>query len=361
MLRRIRNKIQKQEKRHTVIYLIFVTLTLWFIVGYRGKAPTPPRQEEARTVRVDVRRFKTEKIVSDILIFGQTEAIGSVELRTRTAGTVEKISKERGKFARRGEEIFRLKMDDREARLQAQTAAAAQAKFNFDTAGKLLADGFISRLEYIATEASYKAAAAALEQIRLDIEFTSIRAPFDGVVDTLTPWTGQYIAANTAVGTFFDLNPIRIRAEIPEKYISRVRPNSTAKITFPSGETISAKLTYVASAANTNTRTFALELEAPNPDFKFRANMTVELRFPLDEVYATKISVSSCLTFSEDGIVGIKTVDDDGLVRFYPVDLVREEKDGLWVSGLPKNALVIVAGQEFVGAGEKANPNFIGE
>jgi multidrug efflux system membrane fusion protein len=284
-----------------------------------------------------------------------------VELRTRTGGTVERISRGRGSFVRKDEEIFRLRMEDREARLRAQTAAVTQAKFNFDTAEKLFADGLISRLELIATEANYKAQAAALEQIRLDIEHTGIRAPFDGIVDTLSPATGQFIAANTVVGTFFNLNPIRIRAEIPEKHISRVRPGAVAKVTFPSGETVNARLTYVASAASPATRTFALEMEAPNPNYRFRANMTVEVRFPLDEVYATRISVSSCLTFGENGIIGIKTIDGDNIVHFWPIDLVREEANGLWVSGLPKDALVIVAGQEFVATGERVNPNIIEE
>ena len=57
----------------------------------------------------------------------------------------------------------------------------------------------------------------------------------------------------------------------------------------------------------------------------------------------------------------IKTIDDENVVSFYPIEIVKEEENGLWVSGLPVNVNVIVAGGEFVKSGEKVIPNFVNE
>ena len=91
---------------------------------------------------------------------------------------------------------------------------------------------------------------------------------------------------------------------------------------------------------------------------KIVEGLTAEIRLPLDTIPATKLTVSSCLTFGDDGSVGVKTVNDENKVEFYPIEIIKEEKDGLWVSGLPKTANVIVAGGEFVSVGEVVNPKF---
>ena len=59
----------------------------------------------------------------------------------------------------------------------------------------------------------------------------------------------------------------------------------------------------------------------------------------------------------DSGEVGVKSVnDEDVVVRFYPIDLVRTEADGIWVSGLPAQVRVIVQGQGFVTEGEAVIP-----
>jgi multidrug efflux system membrane fusion protein len=53
------------------------------------------------------------------------------------------------------------------------------------------------------------------------------------------------------------------------------------------------------------------------------------------------------LTLDDDGRIGVR-VAESGVARFYPITIIREEVDGVWVGGLPDSASVIVVGQEFV-------------
>jgi multidrug efflux system membrane fusion protein len=155
---------------------------------------------------------------------------------------------------------------------------------------------------------------------------------------------------------FLKLDPIKIKAEIPERYIGRTKRGSKALASLSDGHEVEAVLAYLSSSANSATRTFAAELEAPNRDGSIVEGLTAEISLSLDTIQASKITVSSCLTFGDDGSIGVKVVDGGDIVRFYPISLVREEKDGLWVSGLPATADVIVLGQEFVKIGEKVEP-----
>jgi multidrug efflux system membrane fusion protein len=51
-------------------------------------------------------------------------------------------------------------------------------------------------------------------------------------------------------------------------------------------------------------------------------------------------------------------IDDEAIVSFAPVGIMRDTVDGVWVTGLPDQADVIIAGQEYVIAGVKVAPTF---
>ena len=61
----------------------------------------------------------------------------------------------------------------------------------------------------------------------------------------------------------------------------------------------------------------------------------------------------SALTLNNDGKLGVRVVDWEGIVQFMPVKILRDDIDGIWVTGLTEEADVIVVGQDFVTAGLK--------
>ncbi|MGN0930001.1 MAG: efflux RND transporter periplasmic adaptor subunit [Alphaproteobacteria bacterium] len=355
----INSKLGQQKGSTKFVYIILIALVAWFAFGMLFSAPKQEEEIETKLVRVNVEKLTAKNIIADILIYGHTEANEKVNLKVRTSGIVKTINKKKGQYVKKGDAILTITMEDRMAKLRAAQAAKDKAEIEYNTAKTLLEQDLISRVDFVASEAGYKNARASLDQIILDIEYTVLRAPFDGVVNELTVEEGSYVKASDDVGIFLNLNPIKIKAEIPEKYISRVRKGVVANALLSSKQSIEAMLVYVGSIANTSTRTFSIELEANNKDDRIAEGLTAEILFPLDTISAIKLSVSSCLTFGDNGEVGVKTIDDENIVHFYPVEIVKEESDGLWVSGLPENANVIIAGAEFVKVGEKVEPNYI--
>jgi len=59
---------------------------------------------------------------------------------------------------------------------------------------------------------------------------------------------------------------------------------------------------------------------------------------------------------NDEGAVGVKTVNDDNVVVFHPVEMVSDATDGIWLTGLPHEARIITVGQEFVAEGQTVIP-----
>ena len=57
----------------------------------------------------------------------------------------------------------------------------------------------------------------------------------------------------------------------------------------------------------------------------------------------------------DDGTVGVKAINKDNIVIFYPIKTIKDTIDGMWVSGLPDKVNLIVSGQEYISISEKIN------
>ena len=90
-----------------------------------------------------------------------------------------------------------------------------------------------------------------------------------------------------------------------------------------------------------------------NPDYRLRSGITTEFDIAIGALQAHKIS-SAVLALDDDGRLGVRTVDGDR-VRFHLVDVVADDGDGVWVTGLPRVATLITVGQQFVVAGQQVS------
>jgi multidrug efflux system membrane fusion protein len=127
---------------------------------------------------------------------------------------------------------------------------------------------------------------------------------------------------------------------------------TAAKAHFIGGGEAEVRVSFIAAEAESQTRTFRVELELANPDGAIPAGITTEVTLPRAPVMAHRIS-PAILTLADNGKLGVRTVEEDGLVAFHEVSIIDETPEGVWVTGLPKEATVIVVGQEFVKDGAK--------
>lgn len=336
---------------------IALALTAWMLTGLRAQ---PEPQPTARTknlaraeslTRVRVRDFTARPVHRQIVISGRTEPNRAVDLRAETDGRVVALGAERGSRVEAGTVIARLDLRDRKARLAEAEAAVEQRRLEYEAARKLREKEFFPETQLAEAKARLEAARAAAQRIQIDLDHTTVRAPFAGVLQERVVELGDFVDVGNRVARLVDNDPLIVAGHVTEQDVSELAVGDTGTADLVTGEKVTGRLRYVAAEADETTRTFRIELEIPNADDALRAGVTTELRLATRELQAHYLS-PALLALGDDGGVGVKGVNDEGVVRFHPVRIVRSNAEGVWVTGLPATVRLITVGQGFVHAGE---------
>ena len=118
------------------------------------------------------------------------------------------------------------------------------------------------------------------------------------------------------------------------------------------GELVQGRVRYVAAESDEATRTFRVELEVPNADHRLVSGISTEIHIPTRATAAHRIS-PALLSLDRLGRLGVKSVNDDSIVEFHPVEVLRAETRGVWVGGLPDPVRLITVGHGFVRVGQR--------
>ncbi|HEC14660.1 MAG TPA: efflux RND transporter periplasmic adaptor subunit [Rhodospirillales bacterium] len=352
-------------KRSYVIAGVLAAVSiLWVVSGqFKEKKETPGAGLKAvaggqKTLpQVRVHTYSAQKKVNELVLFGRTEAVRTVRLKAETAGRVVDVAVEKGRRVPRGEVIVRLAMDDREARLAEAEAVLDEKTIAYQAARQLSKMNYRSKVKLAESKAELETARAALKKIKLDRERTGIEAPFEGIVNDLPVEIGDYIALGDVVAKIVDLDPILVVGEVAERDAAKLTLGAPVLVRLGGGREATGKLSYVSKVGAVSTRTFRIEVALANPGGELSEGLTTELVLPLGSEMAQKVS-PAILTLSDEGVVGVKAIEKGDVVRFYPVRLVADEKDGVWLSGLPETVTLITVGQEFVKPGGKVRALF---
>ncbi|MEK9650083.1 MAG: efflux RND transporter periplasmic adaptor subunit [Gammaproteobacteria bacterium] len=184
----------------------------------------------------------------------------------------------------------------------------------------------------------------------IELNRTEVKAPFDGYIEEIVK-PGNLLERGQLCATIIELDPITFIAEVPENSIKNVKEGHKASISLVTGDEIHGKLTFVSKSASVATRTFRVEAEIVNPNGTVRDGISGTMVIETDPILAHKIS-PSILLLADNGELGVKTVNTENKVEFFPVQIIQDTEAGIWVSGLPDFSNIIVLGQGFVETGQ---------
>ncbi len=207
-------------------------------------------------------------------------------------------------------------------------------------------------------EANIESAAASVARAQIEIDRLTITAPFGGVLESDTAEFGALLGAGNAhCATVLQLDPIKIVGFVPEIDVARTSLGATATARLVDGQTVSGQVTFVSRSADTVTRTFQVEIEVANPDLTIRDGQTAEIAIEAEGAMAHLLP-QSVLTLDDDGTLGVRIVNDASQAEFRAVSLLRDTREGIWLTGLPDTFSVITVGQEYVTKGVPVAPTF---
>jgi multidrug efflux system membrane fusion protein len=306
---------------------------------------------ERASVRVGVRHSKARAINRVVAVSARTEPNRIVEIRGEVEGRVIAVNAERGAFVREGEPLARIDLRDRQARLEQARAQLEQHRIQYEAALELRNQNLTSEVQIAEVRARLVSSEAMLRDIELEIERTTVRAPFDGVVQEREIEVGDLVRIGDKIAELVDTDPIIVVGDVNEREIGDLNPGRTGTAILSDGSSVEGIVRYVAPMANPGTRTFQVELAVPNPNRKFRAGITAELEMATEEVYGHLLS-PALLTLDDAGTIGVKIIDESSKAKFIAVEILRSDSQGVWVSGLPAETEIIAIGQGFVVDGQ---------
>lgn len=357
----------------------------------------------AKAVGVVAIASVAQQIDSAVMVRGQTEAGRQVVARAETSGLIVSQPLRKGAYVEAGTIMCELdagtrasqlaevearlaearanlptaqsRIPESRARLREAQARVTEAEINGRAASKLNQGGFASDTRVASTAASVEAALAAVESaqagiqsaegglqsaqasvqsaeaaiasVQNDIDRLKIMAPFAGLLESDTAELGTLLQPGSACATLLQLDPIKLVGFVPETEVNKIEVGALGQARLATGAKMTGRVSFLSRSADPLTRTFSVEIEVPNPDYKIRDGQTAEIIIASDGAEAHLLP-GSALTLDDEGALGVRVVDDADLAQFKPVELVRDTIDGVWVRGLEMNETIIVVGQEYV-------------
>src|SRR6202051_4477045 len=196
-------------------------------------APPPPKVTVALPVAQDVTRYFDAT--------GNTAAVNSVDLVARVQGFVQAISYTDGQFVKKGTSLFtiepepyRLKVDAAKAAITSAQATLTQKQAEFQRQADLIQKQVSTQANYDkalaardSSQADLQSAKANEQQAEINLGYTNVAAPFDGVVSARQVSIGQLVGANspTVLATIVQLDPIWVNFTASERDALQVRAN----------------------------------------------------------------------------------------------------------------------------------------
>jgi len=343
----------------SLLALIVAWMLFGVIFGTKEQHNNSVSTEEKSLINeVLVERIQSEPVNREISILGETAYSRRVIITALTNGKVINIPGIEGKLVSKNKTIIQL--DDREIEAQFNHANALekQKSMELDGSKKIFEQELISAARLADAQSQYENAKAQRIQKQIQLESTRVTAPFQGVLQKVFVEQGDYVRAGQELAEILDFSPFIVSGDVSEKEAVYIEQGLKADVRLIDGTIYHGVISYKSSKADKDSRSFNLELEIPNTENEaILSGISSTITIPVTHNKAHKLS-TSILEIDNDGNFGVKIINDDNLVSFQSVEIVKSSNTGLWVTGLPELANVIIRGKGFVNTGDIVKPVF---
>lgn len=318
--------------------------------GAGGPGAMPP-------MPVDVDTARRQTVVDAVRATGRIEAVQAIELRPDEQGRITGLLFQEGQYVAAGTPLIRI--DDAMLRAQAERATADRdlAKQQLDRVRRLREQNATSAADLERAEAAARSGDAALAMLQLQIERSTVRAPFAGVVGQRFVSMGDYVTSATRLLTLQTVDPQRAVIEVSERYAVSLKPGQIVEFTVASqpNRVFRAQVDFIDPVVQGENRTIMVKARAPNGNRLLKPGMFIEARLAT----ATR---PDAIVVPEDAVQPLRTANvvwavADGKASRRVVQLgVRSQGVVEIVSGVQAGEPVVVGGLERMAEGMPVGP-----
>ncbi|HEY0201995.1 MAG TPA: efflux RND transporter periplasmic adaptor subunit [Burkholderiaceae bacterium] len=352
--------LKKITALRIVIAIIVLAAIGFGVKTYFFPAPTAPRYVTATATLADLE--------DSVLASGTLQAFKQVSVGAQASGQIKRLAVALGDTVKKGQLVAEIDsltqqnnlqnaeaaLDNVRAQLaqsqatlkqaelaykrqQALLAADAGSREAFETAEATLAT---TRAEITALQAQIKQASITADTARVNLGYTKILAPMDGVVVALIVQEGQTVNANQTTPTIIKLarlDTITVKAQISEADVVRVQPGqkvyftilgepdhryyATLRAVEPAPDSITTDSTTSSSSSSSSSSSAVAVyynglFDVPNPEGRLRISMTAQVSIVRDEAKNTLTIPAAALgARDKEGRYTVRVVGLDGMAQ----------------------------------------------
>lgn len=203
------------------------------------------------------------------------EAEREVDVICRTNGLVNQILVEEGDHVKNGSLL--LKIDDREAQAVFKSSQATydERKSQWERAQETFEKKIVSKEAHDQAKYNFEKSEADFQSSKLQLAYTEIRAPFEGVITKRFVENGGMLSPGQKVFTIVDTVPLLARIHLPEREIAKVKVGQTADLKLEAlpDQSFQAKIKMINPVVDPTSGTFKVTLEVTSGNSILRPGM----------------------------------------------------------------------------------------
>lgn len=324
-----------------VLCAVGATAFLWI---KKGKEISPMAHVR-EPVPVEATKARSGTILRRVSAVGKLSAVQSVMLRSEVTGKVSKIYFKEGQKVKEGEALYKIDDATYKAKVKESEARLAQAREEHNRATKLLERNFGTVAQRDKTLADMQVNEALLDESKINLENTIIKAPFTGVIGLSNVSVGASVSPSVDLATVVDLDPINVDFSIPESYLPYVHEGDIVDVTVEDIDILPVEATIKAISPEISAETLqvVLRAEMPNKELAYRPGFYARV-LVLAGTIENAVLIPSTAIEREGEEEYVLLVVDNVSVRA-PVSTGMQEGNDIEIThGVKEGDLVVTAG-----------------
>jgi RND family efflux transporter MFP subunit len=216
-----------------------------------------------------------------------------------------------------------------------------EAQKNFARAQELLDKKLIAKADFDRASAEFNAAKARLEssaaaqaEAEQNLAYTTLVAPYSGILVTRHVRVGESVAPGTPLLTGLSLAQLRVAVDIPQQHIGPLRKHRTARVQLPGGEWIAAKQLRIPPAADSNSQTFKVLVELPEIHQEVFPGTLVKVGFMSGEQQQLAVPSKALVKRGELTAVYVLPADGPMQLRYVRIGMATQSDEVPVLAGL---------------------------
>jgi RND family efflux transporter MFP subunit len=347
---------------------LFLGLLSFLLLGCGAEDDAQPANSDSF-----VRPAKLATAVS-VLAAARREFPGTVEaaqhsaLAFRVSGELVQLPVKAGDAVKKGQILAQLDQADYKNALSDRQAKYDLAKVQYDQIKALIEKQYASKTRLDEVRASLKAARSALSMAQDNLRYTTLTAPFDGVVARVDVENYQSVQAMNPILELQDASDVDIVFSVPEALLTKLNPETArsicGEVRFDArpDQRFNACYKKHETVPDPLTRTYQVVFGMPqNAQFSVLPGMSVSVMVDLSPIMLSGVedqgvAVPMASVFEEAGSTYVWRLDEQMRTLKTQVKVLRIYEHQLLITGIEPDEQVIAAGVHHVQAGQKVRP-----